>query len=204
MVLVACEQSQVVCTAFRNLGIEAYSNDIAPCYGGHPEWHIMADARLVILGHNRFMTEDGNMVDVPEFWSLIIAHPPCTMLTHSSAWTVSQGLHTEQDIYNAQVFFRQMLYAPCPMVAVENPAPMKFIGLPRYNQIINPHQFGHPFSKRVCLWLRGLPPLLPMLGYYTSYVSWLAHCSSTSRRRSRTFEGIAEAMANQWGSLLTQ
>ena len=135
-------------------------------------------------------------------WDLLIAHPPCTMLTHSSATALANGKHTMMDVLEASRFFLRMLAADCPRIAVENPAPMKVAGLPRYSQIIQPYQFGHPFSKRVCLWLRELPPLIPMTGYYTSYKQWLLHCASSSRRRSKTFEGIAEAMAAQWGSIL--
>lgn len=202
-VLIACEQSQVVCSAFRRLGIEAYSNDILPCYGGHPEWHILGDARRVVKGLGFFPLENGHVLNMGrEFWGMIIAHPPCTMLTHSSAVALSQGKHDMEDVKNAALFFLQMLYAPCRMVAVENPAPMAIAKLPRYSQIIQPYNFGHPFSKRVCLWLRGLPPLLPMSGYYTEHQEWVKHCAGNARRRSKTFEGIAEAMAAQWGSLL--
>lgn len=201
-VLIACEQSQVVCLAFRNAGYEAYSCDILPCYGKHPEWHIVGDAAQVIRGHGEYALENGNKLCVPGFWALIIAHPPCTMLTHSSAVAYSKGLHTDEDIEKARNFFLTMLNAPAQFVAVENPAPMKFIGLPRYNQIVQPYDFGHPYSKRVCLWLRNLPPLLPMRAAYTTHRQWLKHCAGNPRRRSKTFEGIAEAMAIQWGSLL--
>lgn len=201
-VLIACEQSQVVCAAFRRLGFEAYSNDIMPCYGGHPEWHILGDAQLVVQGRNVFDLESGGAVEMPGLWSLIIAHPPCTMLTHSSAVALSQGKHTLEDIQKGAQFFMAMLMAPAQHVAVENPAPMKIAGLPRYNQVVQPYEFGHKFSKRVCLWLRNLPPLLPMRGYYVEHEQWLKHCASNSRRRSKTFDGIAEAMAHQWGGLL--
>lgn len=201
-VLVACEQSQVVCTAFRRLGFEAYSNDIMPCYGGHPEWHILGDAQLVVQGRNVFGLESGGTVEVPGLWSLIIAHPPCTMLTHASALALSQGRHTMEDVRKGAQFFMAMLMAPSLHVAVENPAPLRIANLPRYNQILQPYEFGHKFSKRVCLWLRNLPPLLPMRGYCVEHEQWLKHCASSSRRRSKTFEGIAEAMAYQWGDLL--
>lgn len=200
MVLVACEQSQVVCAAFRQLGINAFSNDILECYGGHPEWHILGDAAQVVRG-GVFRTQDRRLVSVPR-WDMIIAHPPCTMLTHCSAVALAKGKHTMEDVRHAASFFMEMLNAPAQFVAVENPAPMKITGLPRYSQIIQPYEFGHEYSKRVCLWLRGLPPLLPMRGYYTQHVQWIKHCAGTPRRRSKTFEGIAEAMAYQWGGLL--
>lgn len=201
-VLIACEQSQVVCLAFRRMGIEAYSNDINPCYGGHPEWHIIGDARNVILGRSVFGLENGASIYVPSRWSMIIAHPPCTMLSHVSAVALSQGKHSIEDVLRASIFFLLMLSAPAEFVAVENPAPMKIAQLPPYDQILQPYDFGHPFSKRVCLWLRRLPPLLPMSGYYEQHVQWNKHCAGNPRRRSKTFEGIAEAMASQWGSLL--
>lgn len=200
-VLIACERSQVVCAAFRAVGVEAYSNDILPCLGSHPEWHIIGDARETVKGANRFITEFGNIVTIEGNWDIVIAHPPCTMLTHSSAVALAKGLHSMEDIREARRFFLDMLNAPAERVAVENPAPMKICGLPNYTQVIQPYQFGHPYSKRVCLWLRNLPPLLPMRGYYVEHQQWLRHCSSAQHRRARTFDGIAEAMAEQWGSL---
>lgn len=200
-ILIACEQSQVVCLAFRKKGLNAFSNDILPCYGNHPEWHIIGDAQFVVKGNNTFKLQDGNNIKVVGHWDLIIAHPPCTMLSHVSAVALSKGLHTKKDIERAASFFLSMLNAPCKHIAVENPAPLKIAKLPKYNQIIQPYNFGHPFSKRVCLWLKNLPPLLPTLGYYNKYKSW-HDCSNSPSRRARTFEGIAEAMANQWGSLV--
>ena len=201
-VLIACESSQVLCSAFRKLGHEAYSCDIVPCYGEHPGWHIQADAREVVLGRSVFTLQNGDRVSVPGFWSLIIAHPPCTMLTHAGAVQFANGSHTMEDVLQAANFFLTMLAAPCPMVAVENPAPLKVAQLPPYDQIVNPYDFGHKFSKRWCLWLRGLPPLLPTHARVLNHVSYLDHCSNRPRRRSHTFSGVADAMAEQWGSLL--
>lgn len=203
-VLVACEQSQTVCKAFRALDIVAYSCDINPCYGGHPEWHILGDALAVIDGNCVATLEDGSQLQVHGTWDLLVAHPPCTMLTHSSAVAFASGKHSYVDVLEGARFFLRMLAADCRHIAVENPAPMKIAGLPPYNQIIQPYQFGHPFSKRVCLWLRNLPPLIPMGGYYANHVQWLLHCAGTSRRRSKTFEGIAEAMAAQWSATVIQ
>ena len=201
-VLIACEQSQVVCSAFRRLGYEAFSNDIENCYGGHPEWHIIGDAQHVVKGHAAFNLQSGGTLLVDSSWDLLIAHPPCTMLTHCSAVALSKGLHSIDDVKKGAQFFLNMLNAPVKMVAVENPAPMKIAGLPPYNQIVQPYNFGHPFSKRACLWLKNLPPLIPVRGYYVEHKQWLKHCAGNPRRRSKTFEGIAEAMALQWGSLL--
>lgn len=181
--------------------MEAYSNDILPSMGGHPEWHIVGDATEVIKGCAQFNLENGERLVLLENWSLLIAHPPCTMLTHSSAVALSKGLHKMEDIEKARDFFMKMLNAPVEHVAVENPAPMAICELPKYNQIIQPYNFGHPYSKRVCLWLKNLPLLIPERGYYVKHEQWLLHCSSSQHRRARTFEGIAEAMANQWGNL---
>lgn len=201
-ILIACEVSQVVTMAFRKYGYNAYSCDLLPCYGGHPEWHIKADARRVVRGHGEWRAESGVIIQVPGFWDMIIAHPPCTMLTHVSAVALSQGKHSLEDVEDGALFFWQMLHAPTPLLAVENPAPMGICALPPYNQIVQPYMFGHQYSKRVCLWLRGLPPLLPTMAEYTNHKPWLLHCASSSRRRSRTFEGIAEAMALQWGPIV--
>lgn len=203
-ILIACEQSQTIANAFRCLGYEAYSNDIYPCYGSHPEYHILGDAREVVLGHKSFRLENGGVLDISGSWDLLIAHPPCTMLTHSSAVAYAKGLHSYTDVIEGANFFLTMLAAPVKYICVENPAPMKIAKLPPYDQIVNPHQFGHPFSKRWCLWLRNLPPLLPETGYYVQYEQWVKHCSSTSRRRSKSFEGIAVAMANQWGDYVSR
>lgn len=201
-ILIACEQSQTVCTAFRRLGFSAYSNDIKKCYGGHPEWHILSDALIAIQSDQLVTLENGDNLSTPQ-WNLIIAHPPCTMLTHSSAVALSQGKHTMEDVKTGAQFFMAMLNAPCERVAVENPAPMKIAELPKYDQIINPYQFGHPYSKRVCLWLKNLPPLLPTC-YNPRHEPWVLHCAGNSRRRSKTFEGIAQAMAEQWGAQIVK
>lgn len=203
-ILIACEESQTVCSAFRELGFECYSNDINPCYGGHPEWHIIGDAEQVIMGNKVYSLENGEHLELDGRWDMIIAHPPCTMITHSSAVVLSQGKHTMDDVREGARFFMAMLNAPCEHIAVENPAPMRITGLPKYNQIIQPYQLGDPYSKRVCLWLRGLPPLMPTTGYCTEWKSWLGHCASTHRRRSKTFPSVARTMAENWGDYLVK
>ncbi len=203
-ILIACEESQTVCSAFRELGFECYSNDINPCYGGHPEWHIIGDAEQVIMGKKVYSLENGEHLELDGRWDMIIAHPPCTMITHSSAVALSQGKHTMEDVREGARFFLAMLGAPCDHIAVENPAPMKIAGLPKYNQIIQPYQLGDPYSKRICLWLRGLPPLMPTTGYCTAWKSWLGHCASTHRRRSKTFPSVARTMAENWGDYLVK
>ena len=200
-VLIACERTQVVCEAFRSLGIEAYSNDIEPCLGSHPEWHIIGDAAQVCRGHSVFRLQNGTQLDCIGFWDMMIAHPPCTMLSHSSAVALAQGKHTMDDVEEGALLFWQLWTAPITMVAIENPAPMRCAALPDYSQIIQPYQFGEPYSKRVCLWLRELPPLLRTTADIP-HRQWLKHCSGRSIRRATTFKGIADAMSTQWGGLL--
>ena len=149
-VLVACEESQAVCKAFRARGHEAYSCDLQPCSGGHPEWHIQANA-LELLKLR---------------WDLIVAHPPCTYLSNLGANWLFNKDHSikdperEEKGWKAKQFFMAFLEADCPRVAVENPVPSRYWQMPPYNQIIEPYMFGDPWRKRTCLWLRGLPPLM--------------------------------------------
>ena len=199
-VLIACEESQKVCKAFRKLGHEAYSCDILPCSGGCPEWHIQDD----VLKH----LDDG--------WDLMIAHPPCTYLSRAGARWLHQGGKINQDRYKkgleAKDFFLKLLNADIPMIAVENPTPLKIYNLPKHTQAIQPYQFGHPYSKKTLLWLRGLPKLFSM-GHLTNYQPFLPSNTGGKKRgqkyrikdvvrdpkeASKTFKGIAKAMAEQW------
>ncbi len=218
-VLVACEESQTVCKAFRERGHEAYSCDIQEPSGGHPEWHILGDAIVAIEG-GQVATMDGQTHDVGT-WDLLIAHPPCTFLTSSGAVRLFDRWHQiidperERKGWRAKGLFLMMLYCDIPRICVENPTPMKHFGLPPYTQIIEPWMFGEPWKKRTCLWLRGLPPL-----FATELVEpeglWVGSTSKRpgstartkdyklkskrdSKTRSKTFEGIAKAMAEQWG-----
>lgn len=221
-VLVACEESQRVCSAFRRLGHEAYSCDIIEPSGGHPEWHVLGDV-LPLLERERereFTTMDG-VTHTVDKWDLIIAHPPCTYLTNAGARHLWKGHELNQERYQqgleAKAFFMKFLNADCEHIAVENPIPSKVFELPKYTQTIQPYQFGHPFTKKTCLWLKGLPTLQP-----TNEVEPIATwCPSGSyshkhgdkhrgmftkdraRNRSKTFEGIAQAMAEQWSAYLT-
>ena len=218
-VLVACEESQTVCAAFRERGHEAYSCDLQEPSGGHPEWHIHGDALQAIRG-GRVTTMDGATHDVGK-WDLLIAHPPCTYLTNAGARHLWKGHELNQERYQqgleAKAFFMKFLNADCEHIAVENPIPSKVFELPKYTQTIQPYQFGHPFTKKTCLWLKGLPTLQP-----TNEVEPIATwCPSGSyshkhgdkhrgmftkdraRNRSKTFEGIAQAMAEQWSAYLT-
>ena len=144
-VLVGCEESQAVCLAFRALGHEAYSCDVQPCSGGHTEWHIQDD----VIRH----LSDG--------WDLIILHPPCTYLSNAGeCWLRKNGViqsERHEKGLVAKAFFMQCLEAPCRHVAVENPMPSAIWELPPYSQEIQPYMFGHPFTKKTRLWLRGLP-----------------------------------------------
>ena len=224
-VLVACEESQAVCKAFRNKGHEAYSCDIQPCSGGHPEWHIQGDVLRIINGiqtmrqSDRFIeTEDGSHYRLPEKWDLIIAHPPCTYLSNAGArWLYAGGeLNTERyrKGLDGKKFFMAMLNADCPRIAVETPIPSSIYDLPQYTQIIQPYQFGEPWSKKTCLWLKGLEPLQPtnIVEDYKPYCSSGSYSGThdpkykgasrkggSAKSRSKTFYGIAKAMAEQWG-----
>lgn len=217
-VLVACEESQRVCIAFRKKGHQAFSCDIQEPSGGHPEWHIRDDARWLIgPGRGRFETMDGEHHGVDR-WDLLIAHPPCTFLTNCGAARMRIKGKIDKKRYlnmiEARAFFLQFFNADCDRICVENPVPMKLAGLPPYSQIIQPYEFGHPYSKKTCLWLKGLPPLLPtsiVLGNITPWVNGgckVAHGNyrrvqgrkeRDPKNRSKTFEGIADAMADQWG-----
>ena len=200
-VLVACEESQEVCKAFRAKGHEAYSCDIQECSGGHPEWHIQGDALPLLK----------------EKWDLIIAHPPCTYMSKAGArfmYLTAGNVNQErlEKALQAKEFFMQFMNADCDKICIENPTPLKIVGLPKESQVIQPYQFGHPYSKRTLLWLKGLPELKPtnILTEYTPYLpsntGGLARGKGGSRGvahnakdASKTFRGIAQAMAEQWG-----
>ena len=203
-VLVACEESQEVCKAFRAQGHEAYSCDIQECSGGHPEWHIQGDVRNVLEGMPfcpiRFSTADGASHEVWE-WDIVIAHPPCTDLAVSGArWFAEKRADGRQQM--SIDFF--MLFTCLPYrtkVAIENPIGIMSTHYRKPDQIIQPWQFGHGETKATCLWLKGLPKLLP-----TDIVDGRAHRvwrmppgPDRAKLRSKTFPGIAKAMAEQWG-----
>lgn len=213
-VLVCCEESQRVATAFRDIGCRAFSCDLQFCSGGHPEFHIQADVTRVIKYDSCFSvfnTCDGTRRYVDK-WDLLICHPPCTYLSNAgnrSLYTRSGDIVLDRYYKGlaAAKFFRYFLDFPhCDKICVENPLPNGLFGLPPYTQIINPYDFGDPYAKRTCLWLKGLPPLFPSeLAYYESNDrpgSWLHKRVKGVPRsviRSRTFPGIARAMAQQWG-----
>ena len=215
-VLVACEESQAVCKAFRELGHEAYSCDIIECSGGHPEWHIMQDVIPLLNGRCRFTAMDGAEHYITGRWDLIIAHPPCTYLTGAGACNIPK--HPERIAlgFSAAEFFRKFLYADCDRIVVENPPPMKRFCLPSYTQLVRPWMFGDSNNKPICLWLKGADVLKPtnIVEKDTDIVRWVhkstgqkKSCSKWyntntnhhSRHRAKTFPGIAKAMAEQWG-----
>lgn len=214
-VLVACEESQAVCMAFRDLGHEAYSCDVQHCaLYIHMEWHIVEDALAVIRTPCTFVTVDGAQHTV-EAWDLLIAHPPCTYLTSAGAVRLFDHNHRikDPDRYErglaARRMFMAFLGANVPRIAVENPTPMKIWGLPSYSQIVEPWQFGEPWRKRTCLWLKGLPKLRPTQvvtprGLWVNANSkhkdeYELRSHNNQKTRSKTFPGIARAMAEQWG-----
>ena len=160
-VLVACEESQVVCMAFREKGHEAYSCDIIECSGGHPEWHIQADVLPLLNGNCEFKTTDGTDHYISGKWDMIIAHPPCTYLTGAGACNIPKHPERIPLGFEAAEFFLKILYADCDKIVVENPPPMKRFNLPKYSQLVRPYMFGESNNKSICLWLKGVGTLKP-------------------------------------------
>lgn len=191
-VLVACEESQAVTIELRRLGHEAYSCDIEECSGGHPEWHLQQDVTQLLKMK----------------WDMIIAFPPCTYLSNAGAKHLWKDHVLNEERYmkglEAKKFFMQFLNADCPRIAVENPVSSRIFGMPPHTQEIQPYQFGHPVQKKTRLWLRGLPELKP-----TNEVDYKCNCHEAGtwfmkggkdrqKNRSKTFPGVAKAMAEQW------
>lgn len=194
-VLVACEESQAVTKELRRLGHEAYSCDILPCSGGHPEWHLQLDA-IELLKMK---------------WDMIIAFPPCTYLSNAGARHLYKGGQLNEERYKkgleAKEFFMQFYNADCEKIAIENPVSSKIYEMPIHTQEVQPYQFGHPVTKKTRLWLKGLPLLQP-----TNIVEPKTNCHEANnwfskggkerqKNRAKTFEGIAKAMAEQWCGL---
>ncbi len=208
-VLVACEESQRVCIAFRNKGHEAYSCDIEFCSGGHPEWHIWADVTPLLNGDCSFLTCDAQEHYIDK-WDLLIAFPPCTYLTRCGGSNLYKDGELDEERFQAGLraaeFFKQILNADCPRICVENPVPMSIFNLPKHTQVIQPFMFGVPVSKMTYLWLKGLPFLCPtnvIEPTYTFNTFPLFKNSSgkyRQRNRSKTFVEVAEAMALSWGA----
>lgn len=226
-VLVACEESQRVCIAFREKGHEAYSCDIQECSGGHPEWHIKGDVLDVLNPRPFYETErsgicfktvDGEWHKIVGKWDLIIAHPPCTRLTVAANKyykpeyaTRFPNIQTERN--EAIKFFMEFTDLFCDKVAIENPVGIMSTRYKKPTQIIQPYQFGEPERKATCLWLKGLPKLHPtdivepdIIKHSSGKTDSRLHFETLklpkqerAKQRSKTFEGIAKAMAEQWG-----
>ena len=201
-VLIACEESQEVCKAFRALGHEAYSCDLQECSGGHPEWHLQQDVIPLLA----------------EPWDMIIAFPPCTDLAVSGARHFAKKRADGRQQRSIE-FFMRFANVDCPKVAIENPIGIMSSHYRKPDQIIQPYQFGDHARKSTCLWLKGLPKLIPTnivdpgeiarggfsVGASLNYardengkiIPW--NDPRTAKIRSKTFPGIARAMAEQWG-----
>lgn len=203
-VLICCEESQTSTIEFRKLGYNAYSCDIQYCSGGFPEWHIQGDCIPLINGSCSFITCDGVSHYINGTWDLIIAHPPCTFLTKASAcrmFTSPGCLNRERfnSALAAKAFFMSIFNANCSHICIENPVPLRIVGLPDFSQMIQPYMFCEPYSKKTYLWTKGLPLLQPT-NILTDYVSYISVCSSSAKVRSKSFVGIAKAFASQYSA----
>lgn len=209
-VLIACEESQAECIAFRELGCNAYSCDIQPCRrDGHPEWHIQGDVTPYLDGLTKFRTQAGERRQVRQ-WDLIIAHPPCTYLCRLSGvqlksnadWYVTfndevyeVNFDRYQHLKEGRAFFMRCLNAKADYLAVENPVPLRIARLPRPSAFVDPSWYGVKYTKKTCYWLRNLPP--PMAKIDFPNPKCFVHCSR-GKYRSRTFPAMARAIARQW------
>jgi site-specific DNA-cytosine methylase len=226
-VLVACEESQAVCKAFRERGHEAFSCDIIECSGGHPEWHIHGDV-LKVLNPKQisssfygivFKTMDGTAHRVDGKWDLIIAHPPCTRLCSSGQRWLYWGDMEYKALKLAEqraaiVFFMRIALADCDKIVIENPSGVMSACYRKPDCTYNPYDFeGETECKKTCLWLKNVPPLkptrkIPLPREQRTQGIWKAHFGEkklawndpeTARLRSQTPIGVAKAMAEQWG-----
>ena len=232
-VLVACEESQRVCTAFRKRGHEAYSCDIVECSGGHPEWHILGDCLLLLDGNQQFRTMDEKWHWVNQ-WDLLIAHPPCTYLTNCANRAFSLNCTAPEKVIErwkkrtaAAIFFMRFTCANSKKIVIENPVGIMNTAYRKADQIIHPYYFAKTkndfenyHQKRTCLWLFNLEPLKRTTNLPKPAPKYISKGEKTKRKRigwcegmsgvkggqqerakmrSKTFPGIAEAMAEQWG-----
>ena len=219
-ILIACEESQRVCTKFRAKGHNAFSCDIIDCSGGHPEWHIKQDVLPLLNGQCTFYTADGNCHRIAGTWDMIIAHPPCTFLAVSgNRWFNvkkygQEAVQRKKKREEAAEFFMTIAAAKCAKICIENPVGAMSRIWRKPDQVIQPYMFGDPVEKKTCLWLKGIPPLVPSnevkppqriffksgrsMGKFFVETRNLPK-EERARVRSKTFPGIATAMAEQWG-----
>lgn len=223
-VLVACEESQRVTIELRKLGNEAYSCDLLDCSGGHPEWHIKKDVTLLLNGNCIFNTVDGLEHEISGKWDMIIAFPPCTYLTVTgNRWFNyekygDKAIQRMLDRNDAIKFFMTIANADCNKIAIENPVGIMSTQWRKPDQIIQPYQFGDAYEKHTCLWLKGLSKLIPtkivdipdriQFNSGKTMAKWYVEAGNLSKEqralvRSKTFPGIAKAMAEQWGNCNT-
>lgn len=219
-VLIACEESQEVCKAFRERGHRAFSCDIQECSGGHPEWHIQGNCLPLLNGNCTFQTADTHTHTQEGAWDLLIAHPPCTYLTVTgNAWFDinkygNKARERYKERYKAIVLFTQMASSTAKRWAIENPVGIMSTAYGKPQQIIQPYMFGDAAEKKTALWLHNLLPLVPtdevkppermrfesgksMPAWYAD--AWKLPKDERAKLRSKTFPGIARAMAEQWG-----
>lgn len=219
-ILVACEESQAVTIELRKLGHEAYSCDIIECSGGHPEWHIQANAIGLLDGNTYLFPMDKTApYSYVKKWDMIIAFPPCTFLTVTgNRWFNverygEKAIQRQKDREDAIKFFMAFANADCDKIAIENPVGVMSTAYRKPNQIIHPYMFGDPERKGTCLWLKGLPELKPTNIVEPNIISYKNGKGTDSpwhmntmglpkeeraKLRSKTFPGIAKAMAEQW------
>ena len=222
-ILIACEESQTVCKAFREKGHNAFSCDIVKCSGGRPEWHILQDVTELLNGNVLFETMDGKAHNILDRWDMILAFPPCTHLAVSGARHFEKKREDGRQL-DAIKFFKLFLDCECDKVAIENPVNIigsKYLknhfpdydNLPNCTQYIQPYEYGDASRKKTCLWLKGLPNLKPTNIVVPNIVSYTCSngkkvtfskdygsgSSNSGARRSKTYLGIAKAMAEQWG-----
>lgn len=202
-VLIACEESQIETIEFRKKGNRAFSCDLQKCSGGFPGWHVIGNAVEILKTPISFQCQDGSIHCVKK-WDLLIAHPPCTYLSNAAAHLLRKGGLNQERFLNglkAAELFYTFLYSDIERICVENPVPDSLYQLPHYDQIINPYDFGHEYSKRTCLWLKNLPGLFSteIVMDRKSFV-FTRKCKNNDRgkERSKSFKGIAKAMAEQW------
>lgn len=209
-ILAACEESQAVTKELRQLGHEAYSCDVIDCSGGHPEWHIRQDVIPLLNGRCEFTTCDGAVHTISGKWDMILAFPPCTHLCTVTQRWFAEGRKPIKVQREAIAFFYKFVIADCEKIVIENPVGIMSTCYRKPNQIINPYEFGDTDCKKTCLWLKGVPNLRP-----TEIVplekrtrnNWEAKFNGkqyawndpqVAKLRSKTYPGIAKAMAEQW------